>query len=107
WFLLRMLCHSSSTLFPYTTLFRSVAHEKARCGRRRKHSGHPISLDDGIERLGAGMIESAFVGDRRTAQEERREHDVAVTDDPPDVAGRPPHVALAHPEHPFRHRIDV
>src|SRR5207247_10872262 len=83
WFLLRMLCHSSSTLFPYTTLFRSVAHEKARCGRRRKHSGHPISLDDGIERLGAGMIESAFVGDRRTAQEERREHDIAVTDDPP------------------------
>ena len=53
------------------------------------------------------MVERALVGDRRAADEQRSEHDVAVANDPADVARRPPDVALLQAEHPLRHRVHV
>ena len=53
------------------------------------------------------MVERALVCDGGGADEERREDDVAVPDDPTDVARRPPDVTLAKAKHPLRHRIDV
>ena len=53
------------------------------------------------------MIEPAFIRDRRAAGDERRIHDVAVSDDPTNVRSRPPDVVFLEAEDPFAHRVDV
>ena len=84
-----------------------VSHQQAGRGRRGEDAGDLVLLDELVGTFRARMIERALVGDRRAADEEGREHDVAVADDPTDVARRPPHVVGAEGEHPLRHRIDV
>src|SRR3989442_1765583 len=85
----------------------AVAHEEAHGRRRREDPGDAVPLDDRVGRVDGRMVERALVGDRRAADEKRREDDVAVTDDPADVARRPPDVVLAQTEHPLAHRVDV
>jgi hypothetical protein len=53
------------------------------------------------------MVEGPLEGDRRAAGQERRVDDVAVTDDPTDVRGRPPDVVLPQAEDPVPHGVDV
>ena len=53
------------------------------------------------------MVDGAFVGEGRAPGEERRVHDVAVADDPPDVGCRPPDFAGPEAEAPSPHASDV
>ncbi len=84
----------------------AVAHQQARRRRRREHAAHPVHRDDPVEGLRVRVVQRALVRDRGAADEQRREHDVAVADDPADVGGRPPDV-LGEAEHPARHRVHV
>src|SRR6266536_2469302 len=53
------------------------------------------------------VVEGALERERGAARQQRRVDDVAVADDPADVGGGPPDVALVQAEAPAPHRVDV
>ena len=69
-------------------VLRVLLLEDADRRRRREHRRDAVLLDQPPPDAGVGTDRQAFVEDRRHAGDERAVDDVAVADDPADVAGR-------------------
>ena len=79
-------------------VLRVLLLEHADRGRRGEHRGDAVLLDQLPPDPGVGPDRQAFVEDRRHAGDQRAVDDVAVADDPADVAGREVGLARAAAE---------
>src|SRR5208337_3468468 len=71
----------------------AIAHQQSHRGWRGENAAHAILLHQGFPRaFRSRMVERTFEGDRGRTRNQRRVHNVAVTDNPSDVGGGPPDI---------------
>ena len=85
-----------------------IFHQHSHRGRRSKDAGDPELLNRCPPiRFRSRVIERALKGDGSGADDQRRVDNVAMTYDPADIGGRPPHIGGPERKEPFAHAMDV